>query len=214
VPGDLSQLRKEYTGKSLRRKDLSHDPIEQFKTWFSQAEELQVVEPNAMSLATVDETGQPWQRAVLLKGIDQRGFVFFTNFGSRKAKQIEGNPKVSLLFPWISIHRQVAVTGTAKKIPATESLRYFITRPFGSQIGAWSSRQSSVISSRSILEAKLDEMKRKFKKGDVPLPSFWGGYRIAPSSIEFWQGGNNRIHDRFLYSREQDSDWALNRLSP
>ena len=214
MPGDLSQLRKEYTGKSLRRKDLSHDPIEQFKTWFSQAEELQVVEPNAMSLATVDETGQPWQRAVLLKGIDQRGFVFFTNFGSRKAKQIEGNPKVSLLFPWISIHRQVAVTGTAKKIPATESLRYFITRPFGSQIGAWSSRQSSVISSRSILEAKLDEMKRKFKKGDVPLPSFWGGYRIAPSSIEFWQGGNNRIHDRFLYSREQDSDWALNRLSP
>lgn len=214
MPGDLSQLRKEYTGKSLRRKDLADDPIEQFKSWFSQAEELQVVEPNAMSLATVDETGQPWQRAVLLKGIDQRGFVFFTNFGSRKAKQIEGNPKVSLLFPWISIHRQVAVTGTATKIPATESLRYFITRPFGSQIGAWSSRQSSVISSRSILEAKLDEMKRKFKKGDVPLPSFWGGYRISPSSIEFWQGGNNRIHDRFLYSREQGSDWTLDRLSP
>jgi pyridoxamine 5'-phosphate oxidase len=214
VPKDLSQLREDYTGKSLRRKDLSQDPIDQFQAWFSQAQELEVVEPNAMSLATVDENGQPWQRSVLLKGLDKRGFVFFTNFGSRKSQQIAGNAKVSLLFPWISIHRQVAVTGTATKIPATESLKYFITRPFGSQIGAWSSPQSSVISSRSILEAKLDEMKRKFKKGDVPLPSFWGGFRVAPETVEFWQGGQNRIHDRFLYSKSDDVGWNLNRLAP
>ena len=211
---DLSQLREDYTGKSLRRKDLSRDPIDQFQAWFSQAQDLEVVEPNAMSLATVDENGQPWQRSVLLKGLDKRGFVFFTNFGSRKSQQIAGNAKVSLLFPWISIHRQVAVTGTATKIPATESLKYFITRPFGSQIGAWSSPQSSVISSRSILEAKLDEMKRKFKKGDVPLPSFWGGFRVAPETVEFWQGGQNRIHDRFLYSKSDDVGWNLNRLAP
>ncbi len=214
MPKDLSQLREDYTGKSLRRKDLSQDPIDQFQAWFSQAQELEVVEPNAMSLATVDENGQPWQRSVLLKGLDKRGFVFFTNFGSRKSQQIAGNAKVSLLFPWISIHRQVAVTGTATKIPATESLKYFITRPFGSQIGAWSSPQSSVISSRSILEAKLDEMKRKFKKGDVPLPSFWGGFRVAPETVEFWQGGQNRIHDRFLYSKSDDVGWNLNRLAP
>lgn len=214
MPKDLSQLREDYTGKSLRRKDLSQDPIDQFQAWFSQAQALEVVEPNAMSLATVDENGQPWQRSVLLKGLDKRGFVFFTNFGSRKSQQIAGNAKVSLLFPWISIHRQVAVTGTATKIPATESLKYFITRPFGSQIGAWSSPQSSVISSRSILEAKLDEMKRKFKKGDVPLPSFWGGFRVVPETVEFWQGGQNRIHDRFLYSKSDDVGWNLNRLAP
>lgn len=211
---DISQLREDYTGKSLHRKDLSQDPIDQFQAWFSQAQELEVVEPNAMSLATVGEDGQPWQRTVLLKGMDQRGFVFFTNFGSRKSQQMAGNSKVSLLFPWVSIHRQVAITGTATKIPSTESLKYFITRPFGSQIGAWSSRQSSVISSRSLLEAKLDEMKRKFKKGDVPLPSFWGGFRVAPQSIEFWQGGQNRIHDRFLYSKSGDDSWNLDRLAP
>lgn len=211
---DISQLREEYTGKSLRRKDLSSDPIAQFQSWFSQSQALQVVEPNAMSLATVDKNGQPWQRAVLLKGLDERGFVFFTNFESRKAQQIATNSKVSLHFPWISIHRQVAVTGTARRIPATESLKYFITRPFGSQVGAWASRQSSVISSRSILEAKLDEIKRKFKNGDVPLPSFWGGYRVSPQTIEFWQGGNNRIHDRFLYSKSNDDKWVLDRLSP
>ena len=211
---DLSQLREDYTGESLRRKDLSQDPIEQFQAWFSQAQDLEVVEPNAMSLATVDEKGQPWQRSVLLKGLDKRGFVFFTNFGSRKSQQIAGNAKVSLLFPWISIHRQVAVTGSASKIPASESLKYFITRPFGSQIGAWSSPQSSIISSRSILETKLDEMKRKFKKGGVPLPSFWGGFRITPETVEFWQGGQNRIHDRFLYSKSDDIGWNLNRLAP
>ncbi len=211
---DISQLREEYTGKSLRRKDLAANPIQQFETWFSQAQTLEVIEPNAMSLATVDATGQPFQRTVLLKGFGTNGFVFFTNFESRKAIQIDGNQRVSLLFPWVSIHRQVAITGVAEKISATESLKYFITRPFGSQIGAWASKQSSVISSRALLQAKLDEMKQKFKKGDVPLPSFWGGYRVKPNSIEFWQGGDNRIHDRFLYSLGNDDNWAIDRLSP
>ncbi len=214
MPTDISQLRQEYTGKSLRRADLAADPIEQFRIWFDQAQKLQVVEPNAMSLATVDVDGHPWLRTVLLKGFDSSGFVFFTNFGSRKAQHMETNPNVSLLLPWVSIQRQVAINGSVQKIPATQSLKYFITRPFGSQIGAWASRQSSVVSSRALLQAKLDEMKRKFKEGDVPLPSFWGGYRVQPRSIEFWQGGDNRIHDRFLYSKTGEKEWNLDRLSP
>lgn len=211
---DLSKLRKEYTGTSLIRRDLAANPLDQFESWFSQAQELKVVEPNAMSLSTVDENGQPWQRMVLLKAFDERGFVFFTNFSSRKAKHIETNAQVSLLFPWVAIHRQVAICGKAEKISSTESLRYFVQRPYGSQIGAWASEQSSVISSRSLLQAKLDEIKRKFKSGEVPLPSFWGGYRVTPESFEFWQGGTHRIHDRFLYSINSDESWKIDRLSP
>ena len=214
MPDDISQLREDYTGHSLHRKDLDANPIAQFRHWFGQAQELQVVEPNALTLATVDQNGQPRQRSVLLKAYDQKGFVFFTNFESRKAQQIAGNARVSLLFPWVSIHRQVAITGQAEKIPSAESLKYFVTRPFGSRIGAWASNQSSVITSRSLLVAKLDEMKRKFKSGDVPLPSFWGGYRVQPETIEFWQGGGNRVHDRFLYSKDHDSSWKIDRLSP
>ena len=211
---DLSKLRKEYTGTSLSRRDLAANPLDQFESWFSQAQELKVVEPNAMSLSTVDENGQPWQRMVLLKAFDERGFVFFTNFSSRKAKHIETNAQVSLLFPWVAIHRQVAICGKAEKISSTESLRYFVQRPYGSQIGAWASEQSSVISSRSLLQAKLVEIKRKFKIGEVPLPSFWGGYRVTPESFEFWQGGTHRIHDRFLYSINSDESWKIDRLSP
>ncbi len=211
---DLSKLRKEYTGTSLSRKDLAANPVDQFGSWFSQAQELEVVEPNAMSLSTVDENGQPWQRMVLLKAFDERGFVFFTNFSSRKAKHIEINAQVSLLFPWVAIHRQVAICGKAEKISSTESLKYFVQRPYGSQIGAWASEQSSVISSRSLLQAKLDEIKRRFKSGEVPLPSFWGGYRVSPESFEFWQGGTHRIHDRFLYSMDTDENWKIDRLSP
>jgi len=214
VAKDLSKLRKEYTGTSLSRKDLAANPVDQFGSWFSQAQELEVVEPNAMSLSTVDENGQPWQRMVLLKAFDERGFVFFTNFSSRKAKHIEINAQVSLLFPWVAIHRQVAICGKAEKISSTESLKYFVQRPYGSQIGAWASEQSSVISSRSLLQAKLDEIKRRFKSGEVPLPSFWGGYRVSPESFEFWQGGTHRIHDRFLYSMDTDENWKIDRLSP
>jgi len=214
VAKDLSKLRKEYTGASLHRKDLAANPVDQFETWFSQAQELEVVEPNAMSLATVDEDGRPWQRMVLLKAFDQKGFIFFTNFGSRKARHIETNACVSLLFPWVAVHRQVAISGTAEKISSTESLKYFVKRPYGSQIGAWASEQSCVISSRSLLQAKLDEMRRKFKSGAVPLPSFWGGYRVRPDSFEFWQGGTHRIHDRFMYSISADDTWSIDRLSP
>jgi len=214
VPEDLSQLREDYTGGSLRRSDLAAEPIAQFKLWFEQARELQVVEPNAMTLATVDAESQPWQRSVLLKAYDERGFVFFTNFESRKAQQIAGNSKVCLLFPWFSIHRQIAITGRATKISSAESLKYFVTRPLGSRIGAWASKQSSVITSRSLLEAKLDEVKRKFKSGDVPLPSFWGGFRVEPETLEFWQGGGNRVHDRFLYTKSGDDSWNIDRLSP
>ncbi|OUW17302.1 MAG: pyridoxamine 5'-phosphate oxidase [Opitutales bacterium TMED158] len=214
MPDDISQLREDYTGGSLRRKDLDPDPIAQFRIWFGQAQELQVIEPNALTLATVDAEGQPWQRSVLLKAYDERGFVFFTNFESRKARHIDGSNQVSALFPWFSIHRQVAITGRATKISSAESLKYFVTRPLGSRIGAWASKQSSVITSRSLLEAKLDEMKRKFKSGDVPLPSFWGGFRIEPKTIEFWQGGGDRVHDRFLYSIDGDNNWGVERLSP
>jgi pyridoxamine 5'-phosphate oxidase len=167
-----------------------------------------------MSLATVRETSQPWLRTVLLKTFDAEGFVFYTNYGSRKSRHIAGNSQVSLLFPWVSLGRQVVVTGSAKKVPLTESMKYFATRPRGSQLGAWTSSQSSVVSSRALLEEKFDEIKRKFADGEVPLPSFWGGYRVTPGAIEFWQARDNRLHDRFLYSRSEDGDWRVDRLAP
>jgi len=210
---DLSDFRKEYSAKGLRRDDLDANPIQQFTHWFQQAIELQVHEPNAMTLATVDERGMPLQRTVLLKYFDHHGFVFFTNYESRKARQIEKNPNVCLLFPWITLERQVIIQGRAEKISAAESLRYFTSRPRESQLGAWVSQQSSVISSRQLLMQKLHEIGEKFKHGEIPLPSFWGGFRIVPETIEFWQGGPARIHDRFLYTKAEDH-WAIERLSP
>lgn len=212
---DLSDLRKNYLQGGLRRQDLDPDPLGQFTKWFNQAMEAGLVEPNAMTLATVDAGNRPSQRTVLLKFFDARGFVFFTNFESRKAAHIAGNPEVSLLFPWLALERQVIIQGRAEKIPATESLRYFLSRPRESQLGAWVSRQSSVISSRSLLEQKLAEIKRKFADGEVPLPSFWGGYRVVPLEMEFWQGGAGRLHDRFIYRRDGGAaPWTIDRLSP
>lgn len=210
---DLSEFRKEYSSKGLSRETLDADPLRQFETWFRQAIELQLHEPNAMSLATVDATGRPLLRTVLLKYFDASGFVFFTNYESRKAKQIAENPQVSLLFPWILLERQVIVQGRAEKISAAESLRYFVSRPRESQLGAWVSNQSSVVSSRKFLMQKLAEVTEKFGNGEVPLPSFWGGYRVVPETIEFWQGGPARLHDRFFYERK-DEEWELSRLSP
>jgi pyridoxamine 5'-phosphate oxidase len=210
---DLAGFRKEYSDRGLRREHLAPDPVAQFSEWFGHATELQVHEPNAMTLATVDADGMPFQRTVLLKYFDHDGFVFFTNYGSRKAAQIAGNPRVSLLFPWITLERQVIIQGRAEKTSAAESLRYFASRPRESQIGAWVSNQSEVISSRKFLMQKLAEIRDKFQHGEIPLPSFWGGYRVVPETIEFWQGGPARIHDRFLYRRRQDG-WTIERLSP
>ena len=210
---DLSEFRKEYTDRGLSREDLAADPMVQFERWFQQAVELKLHEPNAMSLATVDATNRPLLRTVLLKYFDTNGFVFFTNYQSRKAKHIAENPQVSLLFPWVILERQVIVQGRAEKISAAESLKYFSSRPRESQLGAWVSDQSSVISSRKLLMQKLAEIKDKFAHGEVPLPSFWGGYRVIPETIEFWQGGSARLHDRFFYEKK-DGAWDIERLSP
>ncbi len=210
---NLADFRKEYSEVGLHRKDLQADPVEQFGAWFAQAVECGLHEPNAMTLATVDADGMPFQRTVLLKFFDAGGFVFFTNYSSRKARQIEVNPRVCLLFPWITMERQVIIQGRAEKISTTESLRYFATRPRESQIGAWVSNQSETITSRKFLLQKLAEIREKFSHGEIPLPSFWGGYRVVPTAIEFWQGGPARLHDRFLY-RKQAEAWAIERLSP
>ncbi|MGC9450945.1 MAG: pyridoxamine 5'-phosphate oxidase [Oceanipulchritudo sp.] len=210
---DITHLREDYRREALNRETLRSHPMEQFRFWFQQARTAQVKEPNAMVLATVDPEGRPWNRTVLLKKMDERGLVFFTNFESRKARHLAGNPQVSACFLWLDLERQVSVNGSAERIPTAESVAYFITRPLGSRLGAWTSQQSSVIRSRSLLEAKLQEMKAKFADGKVPLPSFWGGYRIIPETWEFWQGRQNRLHDRFQYSKIND-DWRIERLQP
>ena len=210
---NLADFRKEYSDHGLHRAELNPDPIAQFSEWFGHATELGVHEPNAMSLATVDESGMPSQRTVLLKYFDKDGFVFFTNYSSEKSRHIAANPKVALLFPWLILERQVVIRGSAEKITSAESLKYFTSRPRESQLGAWVSNQSEVITSRKFLMQKLSEIRDKFQQGDIPLPSFWGGYRIVPQAIEFWQGGPARLHDRFLYQK-QETDWSIERLSP
>jgi len=212
---DLSDYRKDYLKGGLHRADLAATPAEQFTQWFQQAIDAGYPEPNAMSLATVSATGAPSLRTVLLKYFDPEGMVFFTNYTSRKAKEIDTNPNVSLLFPWVTLERQVIVIGKAEKISAVESLKYFTSRPHESQLGAWVSAQSEVIPNRTLLKMKLAEIGRKFKEGKVPLPDFWGGYRVVPHHVEFWQGGSARLHDRMLYTRESsEDDWEINRLSP
>jgi pyridoxamine 5'-phosphate oxidase len=209
---DLAQLRRDYRRQGLRRSDLEPDPLAQFRAWFHQATAAELLEPNAMVLSTTDGT-RPSSRTVLLKAYDERGFVFFTNYTSRKAADIAADPHVSLLFPWYPLERQVGILGTAERISIPESLAYFASRPFGSRLGAWVSQQSTVIDSRRMLELKWEEMKRRFASGDVPLPSAWGGIRVMPSEFEFWQGGENRLHDRFRYRRE-DRGWTIERLAP
>ena len=213
MSSDVADLRRDYKQARLDREDLHEDPVAQFRLWFQQAQATDLTEPNAMTLCTVDGEGQPNARTVLLKAYDKRGFVFFTNYGSAKGAEIAANDRVALLFPWLDLERQVKILGRAAKISAAESLRYFASRPFGSRVGAWVSQQSQVISSRSLLEQKFAELKAKFASGEVPLPSFWGGYRVSPHVFEFWQGRQSRLHDRFEY-RRADADWTIQRLSP
>ena len=209
---DVAALRRNYTRDGLRRADLNADPVAQFRKWFGEAASAELVEPNAMVLGTTNGT-RPSSRSVLLKAYDERGFVFFTNYESRKAQEIASNPDVSLLFPWYPLERQVGILGRAERISAAESLAYFASRPHGSRLGAWVSQQSSVVNSRKFLEMKWDEMKRKFADGEIPLPSFWGGIRVVPKEMEFWQGRENRLHDRFRYTRSGDG-WTVERLAP
>lgn len=210
---ELEDIRREYTKGGLRRKDLLADPIAQFDLWLQQAIDAKLADPTAMTVATVDASGQPFQRIVLLKDVNQDGFVFYTNLGSRKAQQIEANAKVSLHFPWHPLERQVHITGVAEKLSAVENMKYFSSRPKASQLAAIASKQSSRISARGVLEGKFLELKQKFEKGEIPVPSFWGGFRIKPQSIEFWQGGEHRLHDRFLFSKEAE-EWHIDRLAP
>jgi pyridoxamine 5'-phosphate oxidase len=211
---DITDLRQEYRQMGLSREDLDAYPFQQFERWFQQACSANLPEPNAMSLATASAVGAPSLRTVLLKYFDREGFVFFSNYESRKAAQLAENSQVALLFPWIPLERQVIIEGTAAKISTAESLKYFTTRPRGNQIGAWCSSQSTVISSRKLLEMQFEKMKQRFQQGEIPLPAFWGGYRVAPHRFEFWQGRANRLHDRFLYQLQADSSWEIQRLAP
>lgn len=211
---DLSKMRQEYTTKGLHREDLLQNPFAQFELWFNQAVEAKLIEPNAMTLCTVGQDMKPSQRTVLMKRYDKHGLVFFSNYGSKKSKQIAQNHFVGAHFAWLGLERQLRIEGTIEEISKAESLKYFLSRPRGSQIGAWVSYQSKVISSRSILEEKFDQMRSKFAKGDIPFPDKWGGYLIKPTLFEFWQGGKDRLHDRFEYNLQEDGGWNIQRLEP
>lgn len=203
----------QYLQAELTIEMLDANPFLQFEKWYKEAIDAKVDLANAMSMATADGRGMPSVRTVLMKYFDEKGFVFFSNYQSKKAKDIEENPQVAVLFPWLSLERQVRISGNIEKISASRSLKYFMSRPRESQLGAWCSNQSSIISSRSILLQKMQEMKEKFRSGAIPLPNSWGGYRIIPETFEFWQGRNNRLHDRFQYQK-RNTQWEINRLAP
>ncbi len=210
---NLQDMRQDYKKSELDEASVNPNPFFQFETWFKEAQTAEVIEPNAMVLATSSADNVPNIRAVLLKIFDERGFVFFTNYGSDKAKEIEENPNVALEFLWLDLERQVRVIGRCEKISRTESLSYFLKRSRGSQIGAWVSNQSSIISSRKLLSMAVEKMKEKFHNGQIPLPDFWGGYRVVPTKIEFWQGRESRLHDRIVYDKEGEN-WHIKRLAP
>lgn len=208
-----ARLRKEYTRAGLTEKDTDSDPIAQFRRWFGEVLAADLHEPNAMILATSTPEGRPSARVVLLKGFDERGFVFYTNFEGRKGKQLEANPNCALVFYWAALERQVRVEGHARRVPGKEADEYFRSRPRGSQLGAWVSEQSRPVGGREALEEKLRWLEAEYEGREVPRPQFWGGYRVEPDSIEFWQGRENRLHDRLVY-RLSGGEWGRERLQP
>ncbi len=210
---DVVHLREKFTRKGLRESDLDADPIRQFQKWFREALKANIVDANAMTLATASQNGIPSARVVLLKGFDERGFVFYTNYDGAKGKELAENPKAALVFHWKEIERQVRINGNVSKISREESEKYFHSRPGGSQFSAWASHQSAVIDSRDFLEGKMKEYEKKFRGKEIPLPPYWGGYLVAPTSIEFWQGRPNRLHDRLRYTLKNGM-WLVERLSP
>lgn len=210
---ELNDLRREYAAGGLRESDLEPDPLSMFRHWMQDALRAGLYEPNAMVVATVDATGTPAQRIVLLKRIDERGYVFFTNYSSRKGEELAANPRASLLFPWQQLERQVRVEGTVSRLSEAENDAYFATRPRGSQIGAWASPQSQVIPDRTTLDRRYDEVAERFGEGDIPRPQHWGGFCVEPEVVEFWQGRLGRMHDRLRYRRTADG-WVTERLAP
>jgi pyridoxamine 5'-phosphate oxidase len=214
MPPDLTGLRNDYAAHGLRRVDLHSDPLQQFGAWFAAALAADIRDVNAMSLATATPDGKPSVRIVLLKGFDERGFAFFTNYDSEKGRELEANPHAALVFYWVQLERQVRISGTVEKTSREDSAAYFHSRPMGSRLGAWASKQSEVVDARQVLDSRLTEMTERFEDGDVPLPPHWGGFRVKPDKMEFWQGRPNRLHDRFRYLRRADGTWQIDRLAP
>ncbi len=210
----IADLRQDYTLQGLRETDVNSNPFVQFKEWFDQALSADILEPNAMMVATTTTQGKPSARMVLLKDFDERGFVFYTNYNSQKAQELAENPQAALVFWWAELQRQVRICGWVEKISEEESDKYFYSRPFSSRLGAWASNQSEVIENREVLEQQLEELQKEYYNKDVPRPPHWGGIRVIPAEIEFWQGRSSRLHDRLVYQKIENGSWKIERLSP